>query len=171
MWFDLWGVRNFTATRHFLFLPFVGGRVFYSILDRRDKPPGRSGRRLRSEELLFRQSSQVLELGDSVPNFLCRAGIILYKTQCIGRTADMAGRIIIRHDVRAFDSGLRPDDGKVPKAGLRWFHVTVFRYVHSLRSKRDWLSLQYAGNRLAKAWVAIAAAGVRRIQSTDFELG
>jgi hypothetical protein len=33
MWFDLWGVRNFGATRHFPFLPVAHRTILFSILN------------------------------------------------------------------------------------------------------------------------------------------
>jgi hypothetical protein len=43
MWFDLWGVRNFTATRHFLFYLLLFGQLFILFLVAASSLPDEAG--------------------------------------------------------------------------------------------------------------------------------
>ena len=88
MWFDLWGVRNFAATRNFFFYILLFAELFVLYLIAASSlPPEGYGSDLR--EILFEESAKVLVSRRPFPNRLCCCRRLFY----CGLNRQIAARI------------------------------------------------------------------------------
>lgn len=152
MWFDLWGVRNFAATRHFLFLYFVVCPAIRALscgcleLARRNEFLDRPSRVLRGE------SQKILAIGRVVSSWLCR-GRLLFRRRNDCENADIDNHRVDCSDDRAACSGARVIGDEIAGGALHRNRAAICRDVLSLWTNVYKLRLPKAtyGNSLGRA--------------------
>ena len=79
MWFDLWGVRNFAATRYFLFYLFLFAELFVLFLVAASSLPDEASGVTDLREFYAANRRNFWFLSRAVPDRLCRGRILFYR--------------------------------------------------------------------------------------------